>query len=279
MDLGGALQTRRAVADDAAHPHQAGTVGGGEHLLDHRGEGLAVVGVRHIEGGPAVGLETAIDVLGEGDVGLAIDGHVVVVVDPAEVAQLEVAGGRGRLAGHALHQVAVAAHGPYPVAVDLEPGPVEALLQPPLGHGHADAVRRALAEGTGGRLHTGSDPVLRVTRADAVHLAESLEIVERHRGLADLVTLLVDPFDPGQVDQRIEQHRGMAAGQHEAIPVRPGGILWVVAEEPRPQGVGDRRQAHGRAGVAGVGLLHRVDREGPDRVDGDLVDIAGGRLR
>ena len=41
---------------------------------------------------PAVGLEAGADVFGEGQRRVAFDGDVVVVVDPAEVRQLEVPG-------------------------------------------------------------------------------------------------------------------------------------------------------------------------------------------
>ena len=67
--------------------------------------GLLPVDGLHV---PAVGLVALGDVLGEGDVGVVLDGDLVRVVDHDEVAELLVAGERGGLAGHALLQVAVA---------------------------------------------------------------------------------------------------------------------------------------------------------------------------
>ena len=58
---------------------------------------------------PAVGLVARRDVLAERDVGVVLDRDLVVVVDHDEVAQLLVAGERGRLVAHALLDVAVAA--------------------------------------------------------------------------------------------------------------------------------------------------------------------------
>ena len=57
---------------------------------------------------PAVRLVALRDVLGECDVRVVLDGDLVRVVDHHEVAELLVAGERGRLAGDALLQVAVA---------------------------------------------------------------------------------------------------------------------------------------------------------------------------
>ena len=47
----------------------------------------------------------------------------------------------------------------------------------------------------------------------------------------------------------------MADREHEAVAVRPDRIGGVEAQEPPvPQRVADRRQAHRRAGMAGIGL-------------------------
>ena len=54
---------------------------------------------------------------------------------------------------------------------------VEGRGQVPLGHGHADRVRDALSERSGGHLDTGSDEVLGVSRGHRVQLAEVLKVV------------------------------------------------------------------------------------------------------
>ena len=50
-------------------------------------DAIEIVGIADAQHVPAVGQEPRGDVLGEGDVGLALDGDVVVVVDPAEVVE------------------------------------------------------------------------------------------------------------------------------------------------------------------------------------------------
>ena len=97
--------------------------------------------------------------------------------------------------------------------------------------------------------------------------------------LADDLVVGVDRPDAGQVEQRVEQHRGVAGGEHEAVAVRPDRVGGVEAQEALPERVGDRRQRHRRPGMAGVRLLDRVDRQRADRVDAELVDLGGRPVR
>ena len=98
---------------------------------------------------PAVGLEALGGVVGEGQLGGAVDGDVVVVVDVDEPAEAEVAGERGGLVADALLRSPSRADDEGVVVEQLgaEPGP-----QPALGDAHADAVGEALAERAGGDL-------------------------------------------------------------------------------------------------------------------------------
>ncbi len=274
--LGRALFVRRPEADDASDPNQGRAVGGGQEGLDSVGHGFAVVGVGHVQRGPAVALEAAIHVLAEGKVGVAFDGHGVVVVDPAQVGQLQVTSDGRRLAGNAFHHVAVAADGVDAIVEQAVAGPVESLGQPAFGDGHADTVPHPLAERTGGDLDPGGQPVFGVSRADAVQLPKGLDVVQADRRPPQGPALAVGRLHAGQMQQGVEHHRCVTRGQHEAVAVRPIRVLWVVAQESGPQGVGHRRQAHGRARVPRLRLLNRVDGQGADGVDRQLVDVVAG---
>ncbi len=78
---------------------------------------------------------------------------------------------------------------------------------------------------------------------------------------------------PGKVQQRVEKHRRVAGGEDESVAVRPNRIPGIVAQKPLPQAVGDRRQPHGRAGVAGVRRLNGIHGKGPDGVDGEEIQV------
>ena len=244
-----------------------------------RSRQLEVVGVADANDVPAVAEEARGHVLAEGERGVALDGDVVVVVDPAQVGQLEMTGQRGRLARDALHHAAVAGEGVDVVVEHLEAGPVEVLRHPPGGDGHADAGGHPLPERAGRGLDAGGPAVLRMARALRVELAEALDVVERDRQLAQALVLRVDRLHAGQVQQGVEQHRGVADGQHEAVAVRPDRVLGIEAEESLPEAVDDGRHGHRRSRVARVRLLHGVHAERADGVDAELVDRLGGHGR
>ena len=97
---------------------------------------------------PAVGLVAREDVLAERDGGVVLDRDVVVVVEQDQVAELLVAGERGRLAGHALLHAAVAGDDVDVVVERRLAGRGVRVEQAALaagGHRHADAVGHALA--------------------------------------------------------------------------------------------------------------------------------------
>ena len=100
-------------------------------------------------------------------------------------------------------------------------GPVEELREVRLRECHPDGVTDALPERTRCGLHPRREPVLRVPRGPAPPLAELLDVVERE-------------IVPGQVENRIQQHAGVAGRKHEAVASEPIGIRGIVAEVSLP---------------------------------------------
>ncbi len=272
--LGRALRVRRAVADDALDHDQGGAVVGRLEALKRPGQRLAVVGVVDLVGRPAIGAEALGHVLVEGELGVALDGHRIVVVDPAEVGELQVAGHGSRLAGHALHQVAVAAQGVDIEVEEVGVRPIVARRQRALRHGHADTVSRSLAERSGGDLHPGGVAIFRVARAAAAEFAESLDVLQADGGLLLDRPVLAEAPHASKMEQGVEQHARMPGRKDEAIAIGPRGLVRVVDEKAIPECVAHRRHGHRGAGVARLGLLHRVDCQGPDGVDRQLIEIA-----
>ena len=107
------------------------------------------------------------------------------------------------------------------------------------------ALDEPLAERTGGGLDAGGVSHLGMTRRLASPLAELLEVVE-----GEVV--------PAQEERRVEQHRRVSAGEHDAVAIGPVRIGGVVPHVPVVQRVRERRERHRRAGVPGFRLLHRV---------------------
>ena len=124
-------------------------------------------------------------------------------------------------------------------------GAVEARRKMSLGERHADRIGDTLAEWAGGGLHTRGFAPFRMAGGFGMQLPEGLQIIDGERIAR-------------QVQQRIEQHRAVAVGQHEAITIGPRWIGGVMHQEVAPQHLGDIGHAHGRARMAGIGGLHGI---------------------
>ena len=223
---------------------------------------LEVVAVLDPLGVPAVGVEPSGHVLRPGHRRRAVELDVVVVVEHDQLAQPQVAGQARGLRGDPFLQVAVGGDHERPMVDDGGTRSLEFRSQPALRDGHPDGIGEALAERAGRRLDARRQAAFRVARRDAVPLSERLEVGQRDRVA-------------GQVEERVQQHVGVTGTQHEAVAVGPVRVGRRVPQEARPQHVRHRRGAHRRARVTRVRLLHGVDRQRPDGVDGELVEIGG----
>src|SRR5205807_1901222 len=117
-------------------------------------------------------------------------------------------------------------------------------------------------------FHPDRSSVLGVPWSLAVELTELPDILERQSWR----TLRI--LDAREKEHRIKKHRCVAVGQDETITIEPGGVLGIKLQKFLPQGVCDRRKSHGRAGMTGIGPLHRVHGERADCVDRNLPNPA-----
>jgi hypothetical protein len=248
-----AAQVRRAEADHGPGADQARLVVDRARLVQGAGDRLGIVAIDVAHHVPAVGLEASGGIVGEPALDVAVDRDAVVVPDRDQLAEPERARQRARLVGDALHQAAVAEEGVGVVVDDLVAVTVVLRGQHLLGERHADRVADALTERAGGGLDAGGVAVLGVARGLRVPLAEGLQVVDR-----DVVA--------GQVQQRVDQHRTVAVGEHEAVAVRPIRVGRVVAQHVVPQHLGDVGHAHRRPRVSGIGLLDGIHAERADGV-------------
>ena len=216
----GVLLVRAAIADVGADDDQRRPVLDRDRLAQRafeRVERDLLLEVLHV---PAVRLEPPARVLGEGDRGVALDRDVVAVVEGDQAAEPEMARERGRLVRDSLLHVTVGGDHERVVVDDLLAGTVEARGEHPLGERHPDGVRDPLSQRPGRDLDSGRAAVLGVPGGLRSELPEALDVLE-----ADVVST--------QVQRRVQQHRGVPAGQHEAVAVGPGGIARVVLHHPR----------------------------------------------
>ena len=256
---GGALLGGAAVADDGLADDQRGAIVAAG-LGDSGKELLHIVAIVYLDYLPAVGGKAHAHVLTHGDVGVALDGDIIVIVQERQLAQLHGAGQGGSLAGNAFHHAAVAAEGVYAVIHHGKFRLVELGGQHGFGDGEAHGVGDALTQRAGGGFHAGGVAIFGMAGGLAAPLAEVLQIIHR-QAVAE------------QVQQGVEQGAGVTVGKDEAVAVLPLRILGVVAHGVGPHGISHGGHAHGRAGMAGIGLLHGIHGQGADGIDRLLLNV------
>ena len=99
-----------------------------------------------------------------------------------------------------------------------------------------------------------------VARGFGTPRAQSLDVIELETESAQVQ---LDVLGEGRV----------AGGEHEAVAADPLGVLGVVAQDALVEGVRQRSQAHGGAGVAGADVLHGIGGENACQIDRPGVRI------
>ena len=126
-----------------------------------------------------------------------------------------------------------------------------------------DRVADALAERAGGDLDAVGVAALGVAGRLRAPLPEVAQVVE-----AQVVA--------GEVEHRVQEDRRVPGREHEPIAVGPVRGAGVVAHDPRPEDVGERRQGHRGALVTRPRGVRRIHRQTADHVDGSLLEIGRG---
>ena len=254
---GGGEGDHGAQADDRRF------VGDGLGRLDGRldtGDVLTAVDGLHV---PAIGLVPLGHILGQSDVGVVLDGDLVLVVEDDEVAELLGTGQRTRLGGDTLLDVAVGGDDVDEVVERAGPGGGLRIEQTTLvtrGHAHAHRRRQTLAQWPGGDLHALGVPVFGMTGGQRIPGAQCLQIRQFESETAEV-----------QLD--VQGQARMPAGQNETIPAHPLRVSGIVAHRALEQRVCQRGQTHRGARVPAAAFLHRIGGQQPGGVDGPGVDV------
>lgn len=118
--------------------------------------------------------------------------------------------------------------------------------------------------------------VFGVTGANAVDLPEPFDVLQGDGRLSSGLPLGVQFLDASQVDDAVEQHRGMTGGEDEAVAVHPAGIGGIIIHEVLVEVVDHRGERHRGTRVARVGGLHGIHGQGAHGGDGLERRILGG---
>ena len=129
-----------------------------------------------------------------------------------------------------------------------------------LGCCQADAGPKALPQRPRGGLDTKTGVPFGMPGGRVTELAEVAEIVHRQR-------------KPCEMQERVQQHRAMAVGKDEAVPIRPLGRRRIDHEVIAPEDDRDIGHAQRHTRMARIGGLHPVHCQCLDRVDGQLLGV------
>ncbi len=243
------LDARHTEPDQGATPDHRGTVIP-LRRLDRRRDSVVVVAIALLDM-PAGARKTLHVVFRDRLPDHPVVGHLVVVVEDDQLAQLQVAGERDHLVRHTLHQAAV----PHQrVGVVIDDGVAELGVQHPLRHRHADGIGDPLAQRPRGDLDPVFGLVFGMAGGMRTQHPEVLDLLHGHR----LVS--------GEVQERVEEHRAVAVGLDEPIAVRPARHQRIELQMPAEQGGGDIRAAGRRPRVPILGAHQRVDGKHSNRI-------------
>ena len=219
-----------AVADDGANADEGRLGGFGFGFLNGGFDGGQIVAIVNPQDLPAVSFESIVGVLGEAELGRAVEGDEVVIVEEDELAEAQGPGERSCFVGDAFHHVSVTADAEGMVVHDLEARLVVDGGEVLFGDSEADGHGKSLAEGAGGDFDAVGEMGFGMARGQGVVLAEALEIVEAQ-------------FIAREKKHPVNERGGVSVGEDEAVTVRPFGVRRVVLHHIVKEGVGDGRAA------------------------------------
>ena len=248
-----------AVANHRAHRDERGLARLRLGCRDRRFQCLQIVAIGHALRVPVVCLKALQHIVVVAQFRRPVERDQVVVVEHYQLAQGQGASQRACLVRNAFHQIAIAAQHIGVVIHNLVAGLVVDRAEVPLGHRHADAHRKALAQRTRRYLYPIGVTEFGMPRRPRMPLAKALQIVNRH-------------LVPGKKQRGVKQGRSVPIRQDEAIAVRPLRSRRVVLHRFVKKKIGYRCTAQRRARMTALGLLHLVNSQQPQCVNRKFVE-------
>ena len=210
---------------------------------------------------PARGFKTGKLVGGVGERDLAVNRDAVIIPKHNQLAEALHARKADGLLRDAFHQAAIARNDICIVIHDLF---AVAGLHRGFAHGHANGGGKPRAQGAGGGFNAFCMAIFRVASRARALLAEIPDVLDGHLRVT------------GEVQQPVDQHGAVAGGEDEAVTIRPRGLTGIKFQVVTEKHRGDIGHAHRHAGVAGIGCLHGVNRQHPQRGRlGEMIRVAG----
>src|ERR1700746_639516 len=221
------LTMRRTVADMTINDYDRWSARRARGIPERVLNATQIVGIPDASHVPSIRQKSPLHVFGERYIGFAFDGDVIVVIDPAQIIELQVPGNRGCLARDSFHHAAVAAECVNAIAEKFKIWLVVTRGEPLFGNSHAHTRGNALSQRARRRFHARGPAVLRMSSAAAAELPERLEVIQRDGRAAQNFIFWIDGFHSCEMQNCVQQSRRVPRGKHEAIAIHPNGIFRV----------------------------------------------------
>ena len=73
--------------------------------------------------------------------------------------------------------------------------------------------------------------------------------------------------------EAVEQCRGVACGEYEAVAIQPLGIVWIIAQKALPEAVCRWGGSHRGARMTRMRFFHSIYGKSAQRVDTNLIEF------
>src|SRR6266436_3648407 len=140
------LAMRRTIADMTINDYDRWSARRARGIPERVLNAIQIVGIPDTNDVPSIRQKSPGDVFGERDIGFAFDRDVIVVIDPAQIIELQVPGNRGCLARDSFHHAAIAAECVNAIAEQFKIWLVVTRGEPLFGNGHAHTRGNALSQ-------------------------------------------------------------------------------------------------------------------------------------
>ena len=171
---------------------------------------------------PAIGSKAPDRIVAKPAADGTIDADSIIVIQCDKFVELEDACERAGFMADAFHQATVAEKYIGAVIDDGVARLIELVTEEFLGQRHTYRVGDALSKRASGRFNANRHADFGVSRGLAVHLPKALEFAD-----GQVVAR--------QVQQGVENHRGMTVREHKAISVGPMRVCRIVAQMSIPE--------------------------------------------
>ena len=196
-----------------------------------------------------------VSILALGDLCHRVKSHIITIVYQDEVIQTTVTRKRNGLTGNPLLHATVSCKSDHVMVKERVPGRIKSSCGSLPAQSISNRVSYALTQGPSRRLYPGSFLILGVARRNAVKFSEIL-----HRLKRKIIS--------GKVQPTVKEHRSMACGENESVPIKPAGSRWIIPHGLTEKNCSDFGASQRESKVPGRTRMHRIDRQPPGLLGG-----------